>query len=406
MIIVSEKPRVLYLVIGVVLIVGLIVGLRSFFRSMHYVSTDDAMIVGHIVDVSPKVSGQVLKVYVNDNQRVKKGDLLLEIDPRDYQARLDEAEASLRTALSNERVAEIGVGLTSSTSRAGVLQETSGVRFAESGVHVAQAQAMTAESQLDQAEAEYTASVADEKLANTDLTRYQQLYSRDEVSKQQLDQAVDSHDRAHANLEVAREKVEAAKENLRQAKALVAAAKAQVGQAVGRFKKADVVPDQVAQSKAQHQSSLGQAQQASAALQMAKLNLSYTKIYAPESGQITKKSVEEGNYVQTGQLLLSVVPDNVWVVANFKETQLTQIRKGQPVEVRVDTYPHKVFQGHVDSIQSGTGSAFSLLPPENATGNYVKVVQRVPVKILLDEAPDPNYLLAPGMSAVPDVRIK
>jgi membrane fusion protein (multidrug efflux system) len=278
----------------------------------------------------------------------------------------------------------------------------------------------TAQANVQQAQAQVNAAQAELVRANADVARYQELYSKDEVSRQRLDQAIATARTAEAQLQAAREKVAAASsqvtemqaaqnasaENARKAQAQIAAAQAQVQEAQGRFAQANTAPQQVAVSEAQAQTASASIEQLQAAVAQAELELSYTKIYAPDTGRVTHKSVEEGALVQSGQPLMAIVPGDVWVTANFKESQIGSMQPGQPVEITVDAYPDKTFKGHVDSIQAGTGTRFSLLPAENATGNYVKVVQRVPVKIVFDEPPDPRHMLAPGMSVEPEVKIR
>jgi membrane fusion protein (multidrug efflux system) len=286
----ASSPEKKKKIVRIAIIAGsalVLIGLVLFFLSSGRESTDDAFIEAHIIPISPKVAGSVQHVYVKDNQKVKAGELLVDIDDRDYVAALAEARAK-----------------------------------------VAQAEAEAAR-------------------ASTDAARYAAIYKKDGISKQVLDQA-------HAAARTTQAKLESER----------------------------------------------------AAAQKAELDLSYTKLVAPQDGQVTRKAIEPGAYVQVGQIVLAIVGADVWVTANFKETQITHIRPGQPVRIKVDTYPGKAFEGHVDSIQAGTGERFSLMPPENATGNYVKVVQRVPVKIVFDRPNDQNVLLAPGMSVVPSVQIR
>lgn len=434
----AKRPfykRPLVLLIGAVaLALGLVFGLRYYFHARSHESTDDAFIEGHVVQVNPKVAGYVLKLYVKENQPVKQGELLLELDPRDYEARLDQAKAALQASEARARAAQASVGLTRATTRGTTEQATSGVAAARSGVEMARAQVTaareraqqaqaainTAQANAQQAQAQIAAAEAEANRANADVQRYQTLYAKDEVSRQQLDQAVAAAQAANAQLAAARNRAAAAQAqvnearaaaatseaNVRQAETQVGQAQAQVGQASGKLTEASAAPQQVAVSQAQAGTASAEIEQARAAVEQAELQLSYTKIYAPAEGRVTRKAVEIGGYVQPGQALMTVVPGELWVVANFKETQLDQIRAGQPVEIRVDAFPGKAFKGHVDSIQRGAGARFSMMPPENATGNYVKVVQRVPVKIVFDEAPDLNYPLGPGMSAVPEVKVK
>jgi membrane fusion protein (multidrug efflux system) len=417
-----------------IILVGAFLGVRYWLYARSHESTDDAFIDAHITQVSPKVSGYITKVYVESNQQVNKGDLLAEIDPRDYQVRLDQARAALAAGEARLKEARTGVELTRANTRANVQQATGTVQQARAGVAASRAQAAaertrvtqagatvnTAQANLQQAQAQVTAAQAEVVRANADVARYQELYSKDEVSRQRLDQAIATARTAEAQLQAAREKVRAASsqvtemqaaqnasaENARKAQAQIAAAQAQVQEAQGRFAQANTAPQQVAVSEAQAQTASASIEQLQAAVAQAELELSYTKIYAPDTGRVTHKSVEEGALVQSGQPLMAIVPGEVWVTANFKENQIGLMQPGQPVEITVDAYPDKTFKGHVDSIQAGTGTRFSLLPAENATGNYVKVVQRVPVKIVFDEPPDPNHMLAPGMSVEPEVKIR
>jgi membrane fusion protein, multidrug efflux system len=436
---VAARRRPLYrrpaflVVAALVLLVAVVFGLRYWAYARTHESTDDAFIDGHVVQVSPKVSGYVAKVYVKDNQEVKEGDLVAELDARDFEARLAAARAALAAGAARQREAQAGVSLTRATSSAGVQQASSGVRQARAGVETARAAAAaerskisqagagvaTAQANAAQAAAQVAAAEAEANRANADVQRYQELFARDEVSRQRLDQAIAAAQTATANLEAARRRVAAAEaqvaearsaeaaqaEQARRAETQVGGAQAGVGEALGRLAQAGAGQQQVAVSQAQAETAGASIEQLRAAVEQAELELSYTKIYAPESGRVTRKAIEEGVLVQPGQPLMAVVSGDVWVTANFKETQLNDIRPGQTVEVTVDAYPGHVFKAHVDSIQMGTGARFSLIPPENATGNYVKVVQRVPVKIVFDEPPDPNHMLAPGMSVTPEVKV-
>ncbi len=272
---------------AVVLVPALILGVKYWRYCMSHASTDDAFIATDVVPIAPQVPGKIIAVYVSDNEKVKKGDPLLEIDPRDYQARLDQAQAEVASAQ------------------------------------------------------------AQENKTGLDVRRYKDLAARDEASRQEYDHALAAYQQAKAQVELAQ-----------------------------------------------------------AGLEQARLNLSYTKISAPTDGHVSEKSAVAGMYVQTGQDLMAIVPDKLWVLANFKETEVTDMHPGQKVRITIDTYPGVVFHGHVNSIQRGTGAAFSLLPPENATGNFVKVVQRIPVKIIFDDAPNPTYPLAVGMSVEPTVDLR
>ena len=428
-----KRPAFL-VVASIVLVIAALVGLRYWLYARSHESTDDAFIDGHIIQISPKASGYVAKVYVDDNQQVKAGDLIVELDARDYQARLEQAKAALDAGLAKQNEARTNVSLTRASGAASVQQASATVRQARSGVASSRAGAAssqsnanqaasavsTAQANLEQARAQVLAAEAEVTRAGADVNRYQALFDKDEVSKQQLDQAIAASRTASAELDSARQKVvatdaqvnearaahAASVDTARQAQTQIVGAQAGVGEALGRLAQANTAPKQVAVSQAQAETAAATTEQLRAEVEQAELELSYTKIYATEAGRVTRKSVEEGALVQIGQPLLAIVPGNVWVTANFKESQIGRMVPGQPVDITVDAYSDKVFKGHIDSIQAGTGAQFSLIPPENATGNYVKVVQRLPVKIVFDEPPDPKHMLAPGMSVVPEVAVR
>lgn len=388
----SHRRLVKLALICLAILVVVIVGLRYYFYARAHESTDDAFIAGHTTAISPKVASYVNRVYIDDNQHVKQGDLLVELDARDFEARLAQARANLAAAVARHQSAEINVKVVETTSGAGVEQ-------ASAGVEAAQRQVDEAHSRLEQARAQVEAAAAEATRAKADGERYERLLGFRAVSRQERDNAVAGNRAAVANLDAAQQAQQAASDNLHRAES-------QLGEAKARLASAQVAPSQVAFSRSQVDTSAAEIGQAQAAVRQAELNLSYTKLYAPEAGRITRKSVEPGSYVQVGQTLFSIVPDQLWVVANFKETQLRYMRPDQPATIKVDAYPDQVFKGHVDSIQAGSGAAFSLLPPENATGNYVKIVQRVPVKIVFDRPPDPAYPLGPGMSVEPEVKVR
>jgi len=385
--------RVVLLAVGIVAALALLTyGVRYVLYARAHESTDNAFIDGHIVAVSPKVSSYVARVYVDDNSHVNAGDLLVELDPRDFKARLEQARANLRAAVQQHRAALMNTRVVHRTAGASVQQ-------AEAAVLTAERQVDGARSRLEQARAQVAAAQAEATRAAADVQRYENGLKYGAVSRQERDNAVATTDKAAADLDAARRAEQAAADMLRQREAELAQDRA-------RLASAQAAPDQITQAEAQADQLAAEIVQSEASVHQAELDLSYTKLYAPETGRVTRKSVEPGAYVQVGQTLFSIVPDRVWVVANFKETQLRHMRPGQPATVRVDAYPDRIFHGHVDSIQAGSGARFSLLPPENATGNYVKVVQRVPVKIVIDEPPDPQHVIGPGMSVVPEVRVR
>jgi membrane fusion protein, multidrug efflux system len=430
-----SRKRLLLLAMAVVLLlIGAFYGVPYYYYAVSHEWTDNAFVEGHIVQVSPQVAGHVLTVSVTDNQPVKEGELLVEIDPRDYAARLAQARAALQAALARFEAAQTNVELTQVTASADVRQTSAGVELAKSALQTARtrvtaarsqleqarAQVMTALAQAEQERAQVTAGEAEAMRAEADVKRFQELSRRDQIARQELDHAMAAMRTANAQLQASRKKVAAAEAQVAEARAAqqmaaaglqqsesqVAEAEARVGEALGRLDAAQAAPHQVAVSRSQAEIAAAELAQARAAVAQAELELSYTTIRAPAAGRVTRKAVEEGAYVQAGRTLMAIVPADVWVVANFKETQLTDMRPGQPAEIEVDAYPGIVFKGHVDSIQAGTGARFSLLPPENATGNFVKVVQRVPVKIVFDAPVAGDHLLVPGMSVVPAVRVK
>jgi membrane fusion protein (multidrug efflux system) len=342
--------------IGLVLFLA-VAGLYFFAQSMSYESTDDAFIDGHISYAAPKIAGRIDKVFINDNQLVKRGDAIVEIDPRDYDAQLKQKQAALDSTKAQAAAAQAGVE--QQIARVKSLQAT-----------------------LDQDKADQRSSEAQADQTADDLRRQQDLYNHRVVSIQDLIRSQDSNRSAQAN-------VDSAKMKVLSAEAQIAAGQAEVRTFAALLRYV-----------------LAQEQENEANVETAQLNDSYTKVFAPESGRVTRKSVEPGDYVQVGQNLLALIPSNIWVTANFKENQLRLMRAGQPVEIEVDALGGKKFKGHIDSIQMGSGAAFSLLPPENATGNYVKVVQRVPVKIRFDSIPDVGLPLGPGESVVPTIKVQ
>lgn len=339
----QKRKRGLPILITVIALI-VVAGVVVYY--LHYIapyeSTDDAFIEGHVTTISPRVAGPVVHLAIQDNQLLQEGDLILEIDAHDYETKAAQARADLAVAKSQ--------------------------------VEQARAQTLVDEAKAAQQTAAVTAAEAEAHRTDADLKRYQSVEIR-AISRSQLDLAQAQADSAAAALEVSRN----------QAKAATA---------------------QVTLSRVNAETAAAQVKQAESQLRQAELNLSYTKVVAPVAGRVTRRTVEQGAYLETGQSLLALVPTNLWVVANFKETQLAHMRPGQPVRVGIDAFGGRKFTGKVESLQAGTGARFSLLPPENAVGNYVKVVQRVPVKIVFDEPLDPQLDISPGMSVTPEVRVK
>ena len=339
-------------------------------------STDDAQIDGYIYPVSARISGTVRRVNYDNNTYVEKGAVLVELDPTDYQVALQHAQAELADAEANAQAARTTVPIT----HTGTSSQLSG---AEAALATARKEEQAARAHVADAEAWYTK-------AASDFSRMKQSIAKDEISQQQYDATLAAEQAAKAT-------VEAAHANL-------AAAQSRVAQAEAGVRSAQTAPQQVAVVRSRAGAAEATVARAKATLEQARLNLQYTTIRAPVAGVVSQRNVEVGQVIQAGQPLFGIVDlDNIWVTANFKETQLKNMRPGQPARIEVDAYG-RTYSGHVDSIGGATGARFSLLPPENATGNYVKVVQRVPVKIFFEKGQDPKHLLRPGMSVVPTVR--
>ena len=386
----SRRRGIIIVVIAVLIVAGLAFWWHSTFSE----DTDDAQINGHLIQVSSRISGQVQKVWVEDNQQVKKGDPIVDLDPRDLQVAVENAKAALASAQANALAANVNVPLTTINTGSALTSATSDV----SGSH---AQVMQAQQQQQAAHARVLQAQANNVKAQSDLERYKTLVEKDVISKQQYDGAVAAAAAAAASVQDALASEQAASEAVRVAREREAGSQAQL-------KYAQTGPQQVAAQNAKAKQAEAQVQQAKAQLDQAELNLSYTKIIAPEPGIITRKSVEINQNVATGQNLMTLVSlEHIWVTANFKETQLRHMSSDQTVEVKVDA-TGKTYHGKVTQIGGATGSVLSLFPPENATGNYVKVVQRVPVRIDFTdlEHEDPNHSLRPGLSVVPNVRVK
>jgi membrane fusion protein, multidrug efflux system len=337
------------------LAVLLFFGLAYLVTAFTHESTDDAFIEGNVVSIAPRISGQVSAVHVFDNQMVHSNELLVEIDPSSYSITVAQKETSAEAQSANYKAYLAGYELM-------------------------RTKVTTAEATARQTQADADAAGATAKWTQMDFDRAQDLRKQNTVSQRELDAAQTANLKAQADLNAARQKVAADDSRVDEARATLAATEAAITMALAQWTEA--------------QTNVASAQ----------LDLSYTKIFAPSDGRVTRKSVEPGDYVQTGQTLFSIVPSDVWVVANFKESQLKKMKPGQPALIEIDALG-KSLRAHVDSIQAGSGARFSLLPPENATGNYVKVVQRVPVKILFDEPLPADHTIGPGLSVAPSVRV-
>jgi len=391
----SEQPNSRRRGIIVVVIAALVlIAIGIWWHSTFTEDTDDAQVNGHLIQVSARVAGQVAKVYVEENQVVKAGDVIAELDPSDYKVAVENAEAALASAQANAAAANVNVPITTVNTGSNLSSADANVSGSQAGVGQAEKQLDAAHARVAQAQANFTK-------AQADLERYKPLVEKDVISKQQFDAAVAASDATRAAVADARASEQAAVDGVKVA--LEREAQAQAG-----LKYAQTGPQQVAAQSARARQAQAQVAQAQAQLDMAKLNLSYTKIVAPAAGIITRKSVEINQNVAPGQNLLMLVSlEGLWVTANFKETQLRHMSAGQAVEIDVDS-TGKTYHGKVTQIGGATGSVLSLFPPENATGNYVKVVQRVPVRIdFIDLASeDPNHELRPGLSVEPKVKVK
>jgi len=385
------------LLLGGAVLGAVLVGLLVYFHNRE--STDDAQVDGHITPVASKIYGRVAEVLVDDNQAVKAGEVLAKIEAADYQAALDQAKAALALAEGEARSAGVDVPRTSETANSNTSSAEAQLLGAQAELARAEAtyeQAQTADLAVAQANVEK--SRANAQLAKADLERYTPLMEKGEISKQQYDAAKANADATSSALVADEQRLAQAKRNVDISRAQLEAAKARVSQASAGVVSAEADKKRVAMRSADAEAKVAAVDRARAQLDAAKLNLSYCNILAPVDGVATHKSVEPGQIVQPGQGLLVVVPlENVWVTPNFKETQLRNMKPGQKAYVKVDTYG-KTFAGHLDSIAGATGAVLSLLPPENATGNYVKVVQRIPVKIVLDPIPPDVAVLRPGMN--------
>jgi membrane fusion protein (multidrug efflux system) len=370
-------------------------------------STDDAQVDGHITQVAPRVGGTVIKVSVRDNQHVTAGTVLVEIDPRDYRVAVERAEAELAAAQAAAEAARVGVPIARTETTSGVTAAQGGVAEALAGVTVAERGIDSAKARLASAQAVKRQRQAEYDRASKDADRLKALAAKEEIPQQQYDAAVTAAEAARATLEAATASVTEAETGVAVAESRARQAEATAAQAHASLRTARTAPEQLRVTRAQADAAVARVQQAQAALDQARLNLDYTVIKAPAAGVVSRKTVEVGQVLQAGQPVLALVNlTDIWITANFKETQVGNMRVGQRVRVSVDALDGSDFHGRIESIAAATGARFSLLPPENATGNYVKVVQRVPIKIVLDSGQDPDQRLRPGMSVVPTVFIR
>ena len=380
------------IVLVIAVIVLLVVGLFIYRYVTSYESTDDAQVDGHVNSISARISGHVVKLNVQDNQFVQGGTVLVEIDPTDYRVALERAKADFEDARALAIAAGVDVPITLVSTTSQLSSAQAEADSTRAGIQAARQQSEAAKAQLQQAE-------ANNVKAQNDVGRYRQLVDKQEISQQQYDQAVAAARAGDAAVEAARANADAALQQVSQAQSKLA-------QAEANWRNANTAPKQMTAMRAKAASAEAEVQRKKADLDQAQLNLQYTKIVAPVAGVVSDRTVEVGQNVVPGQELMKVIPlDDIWITANFKETQLRNIRVSQPVTVDVDANGRK-YKGKVDSIAGASGARFSLLPPENATGNYVKVVQRIPVKIVLEPGENQDHQLRPGMSVVPKVWIR
>ncbi|NUR56736.1 MAG: HlyD family secretion protein [Acidobacteria bacterium] len=405
---VVESPRRGRLRIVVIVVIVLVVVAAIFWwRSRGHESTDDAQIDGHITQIAARVGGTVTKVNVTNNQAVKAGDVLVHIDPRDYEIAVQRARAELADAQANAAAARTGVPIAQVETRSSVTTASGGVQEAEAAVAGAEQQIEAARANLVAAQARLREREATASKAARDVERFRGLVQKDEISQQQFDAAEATAAAARASADAAKSDVAAAQNAIAVAEQRARQLRGSAAQARAHFATAQTAPQQLQVTQARASAAEARVQQAQAALAQAELNLQHTGVTAPTDGVVSRKTVEVGQVVQPGQPLMALVDlIDVWVTANFKETQLTSMQPGQHATVEVDALGGHEFNGHVDSIAAATGAKFSLLPPENATGNYVKVVQRIPVKIVIDPGQDPDHRLRPGMSVVPTVHTR
>ncbi len=391
------------------LLLGLVVALASggVFLYRYFSireSTDDAQVDGHIYPVSARVGGTVVRVLVDDNQYVTAGTVLAELDTRDYQVAMDRARADLAESTATFHVSRTQIPITSTTSGSQLSAAQAGVGVVDAAVTAAERSVDAARAHLGAAQARVRENRANYERAARDLERMKALVAKEEISQQQYDAALAAAESFRAQVDSAEAQVGEAQEGIHVAESQLGQQKAALERARADVEAARTAPQQVAVTRAHAESSAAKVQQMRATVEQAGLNLQYTTIRAPVSGVVSQRSVEAGQVIQPGQPLFSVVPlDDIWITANFKESELRNVHLGQRATISVDAYGGRKYKGHVDSFAAATGARFSLLPPENATGNYVKVVQRVPVKIVLEKDQNADHLLRPGMSVVPTV---
>jgi len=403
----TKNKNVLGRIVVVIVVLSLITGGYLFWLHLSkFESTDDAQVDGQLYAISSRISGHVIDVKVDDESPVKAGDVLVVLDPKDYEVAVAKARADLADAVATYQSTRTDVPITSVNTKSTLTNANSARLDASAGVSAAERQMGAARARLATAQANVRVAQANFTKAAQDVERYKQLVSKDEISKQQYDQAVAAMEAARATLDAQNAVVNEAAQNIQVAEKNVEQAQTRVEQADSQIQAALTGPQQVKVQEAKAQSAAAKVEEQRALLDQAELNLKYTTIVAPVDGIVGKKNVAEGQNIAAGQELMAVVPvEGLWITANFKETQLEKMHVGQPVKITVDAY-NRSYTGKVLRISGASGARFSLLPPENATGNYVKVVQRIPVRIALDPGQDSDHLLRQGMSVTPTVQLQ
>lgn len=406
------QKRPIRLILGTVLGLGAIVGGGFGYRWWQYASTheetDNAAVSGHVYQVSSRVSGTVSKVSVDDNERVYPGELLVQIDPRDYQVKVQQARAALAVAQRQTKAAQTSIAQVGTTAQAQTTEAQGNVANAIAAISTAEAAVTEAQAGVPAAEANLAQAQANLQKAQTDFQRYEELAREGAIPRQQLDAARAAYQVALAQRNAAQEGVRQARAKLTQAQQGVTQAQAQLQATRGGLQQAQATGVQTEVSRSQYEAAAAAIDQAQAQLAEAQLQLSYTNIAAPAEGRVGRKTVEVGQRVQPGQPLMAVVGDQMWIVANFKETQVRRMHPGEVVDIELDAFPGQSFKGRVDSLSPASGSQFALLPPDNATGNFTKVVQRIPVKVTFDPDSIRGYenQITPGMSANVSVEVQ
>ena len=399
----SRLGRIVGIIVVLVLLAG---GYALWLHLSRFESTDDAEVDGDVYAISSRISGHAIDVKVEDEQEVKAGDILVVLDPKDHEVAVARARADLADAVATYESNRTGVPITSVNTQSALATANSTRLDASAGVSGSEKQLEAARARLATTEANTRVAQANFTKAAQDVERYKQLVLKDEISKQQYDQAVAAMDAARATVDAEKETVNEATQNISVAENNVKQAQTRVEQADAQIQAALTGPDQVRVTQAKAQSAGAKVEEQKAMLDQAELNLQYTTIVAPIDGVVGKKSIAVGQNISPGQLLMQVVPlEGLWVTANFKETQLKKMHVGQPVKISVDAYDRE-YMGKVERIAGASGARFSLLPPENATGNYVKVVQRIPVRLALDPGQNSDHMLRQGMSVTPTVELR